>query len=202
MTEKERMLSGSLYRADAPELQEDSRICKQLLQRFNQLAGTDLPEQKAILRRLLGHLGTDVSICPPFHCDYGCHIYIGDRVYINYELIVLDVCPVIIGDDVLIGPRVNLLAASHPIDPLVRSSGLECGAPIRIEARAWLGGNVTVNPGVTIGADSVVGSGSVVTRDIPAGVIAAGNPCRVLRPISEEDRAYWAQKRREYEAFG
>ena len=121
-------------------------------------------------------------------------------MYINYELIVLDVCDVIIGDDVLIGPRVSLLAATHPIDPEVRAAGLELGAPIRIGDRVWLGGGVIVNPGVTIGADSVIGSGSVVTRDIPAGMVAVGNPCRVLRPITQADRDHWARLRAEYEA--
>lgn len=199
MTEKERMLSGALYRADSPELRTESQRCKELLHRFNQLEGASIQEQETVLRQLLGRFGTDSRLCPPFRCDYGCHIYVGDRVYINYDLIVLDVCDVVIGDDVLIGPRVSLLAASHPIDPLIRSSGLEYGAPIQIEARVWLGGSVTVNPGVTIGEGSIIGSGSVVTRDIPAGVIAAGNPCRVLRPITGEDRAYWEQKRHEYE---
>ncbi len=201
MTEKERMLSGVLYRADDPELRADSRRCKELLRRFNELAGTAPEEQKQILRQLLGRLGEDSTIVAPLHCDYGCHTYLGNRVYINYDLIVLDVCDVVIGDDVLIGPRVSLLAASHPIDPEVRASGLEYGAPIRIGDRVWLGGGVTVNPGVTIGSDSVIGSGSVVTRDIPSGVIAAGNPCRVLRPISDQDKARWRGQRLEYENF-
>ena len=163
------------------------------------MAGTAPEEQKQILRQLLGRMGEDSTIVAPLHCDYGCHTYLGDRVYINYDLIVLDVCDVVIGDDVLIGPRVSLLAASHPIDPEVRASGLEYGAPIRIGDRVWLGGGVTVNPGVTIGSDSVIGSGSVVTRDIPSGVIAAGNPCRVLRPISDQDKACWRGQQLEYE---
>ena len=200
MTEKERMLSGALYRASDPELAADSAKCKSLLLRYNQTTRAQQHHRDAILRDLLGQAGDRLYIEPPFHCDYGCHIYTGDRVYINCELIVLDVCDVIIGDDVLIGPRVSLLAATHPIDPEVRTEGLELGAPIRIGDRAWLGGGVIVNPGVTIGADSVIGSGSVVTRDIPAGVVAVGNPCRVLRPISQADRDHWARLRAEYEA--
>lgn len=200
MTEKERMLSGALYRANDPELVSDNARCKSLLIRYNQTTRAQLRHREDILHALLGRAGDDLYIEPPFHCDYGIHIYTGDRVYVNYDLIVLDVCDVVIGDDVLIGPRVSLLAATHPIDPVVRTAGLELGAPIHIGDRVWLGGGVIVNPGVTIGADSVIGSGSVVVHDIPAGVVAAGNPCRVLRPISNEDRAYWTRLRAEYEA--
>ena len=200
MTEQERMRSGALYRADAPELSADRARCRALLARYNQTAPEQSGERARLLRALLGRAGDGLYIEPPFRCDYGRNIYVGSRVYVNYELIVLDVCDVTIGDDVLIGPRVSLLAAAHPIDPETRASGLEYGAPIRIESRAWLGGGVIVNPGVTIGADSVVGSGAVVTRDIPPGTVAAGNPCRVLRPITQADRDHWARLRAEYEA--
>lgn len=197
MTEQERMLSGGLYLADDPELLAARRRCRDLLYHYNQTPW-DKPKQRAsILRALLGGMGEGVFVEPPFRCDYGRNLYLGDRVYVNFDLIVLDVCPVTVGDDALIGPRVSLLAAGHPTDPEVRASGLEYGSPIAIGRRVWLGGGVIVNPGATIGDDSVIGSGSVVTRDIPAGVVAAGNPCRVLRPIGEADRALWARKRRE-----
>lgn len=199
MTQHERMLAGQLYRASDPELLAASRRARELTRRFNQTAGDQRQEREHLLQALLGSVGEQLYIEPPFYCDYGSHISIGDRFYANFDCIILDVCPIIIGDDVLFGPRVSLLSASHPIDSQVRASGLECGMPITIGDRVWLGGGVIVNPGVTIGSDTIVGSGAVVTKNVPSGVIAVGNPCRVLRPITEEDRAFWTEKRIEYE---
>ena len=128
---------------------------------------------------------------PPFRCDYGFHIFLGSGFYANYDCIILDVCPVTIGERVLLGPRVGIYTAAHPLDAAVRATGAEYGAPVTIGDDVWVGGNAVICPGVTIGTGSVIGAGSVVTRDIPPGVVAAGNPCRVLRPIGPADREKW-----------
>ena len=134
-----------------------------------------------------------------FHCDYGCHIHVGEDFYANYDCTIIDVCEVRIGDNVFLAPKVGIYTAGHPIDAGVRNSGLEFGAPVTIGDNVWIGGNAVINPGVTIGSNVVIGSGSVVTKDIPDNVIAVGNPCRVLREITREDRDYWEEKKREYE---
>lgn len=146
------------------------------------------PEARAaLLRGLLGGTGRTFRIEPPFRCDYGSHIYLGENFYANYELIVLDQCDVRFGDNVMLGPRVSLFSAGHPLDADIRNAGLEYGKPITVGSNVWMGGCVTVNGGVTIGDNVVIGSGSVVTHDIPSNVIAAGNPCRVLRPLTDTD---------------
>ena len=141
-----------------------------------------------------------MMIEPPFRCDYGSNILIGDNFYANFDCIILDVCPVTIGDNVLFGPRVCLFTASHPVDPSGRSSGLEFGKPISIGNDVWIGGGALINPGVTIGNASIIGAGAVVTRDIPDHVIAAGNPCRVVRPVTGEDRAQWEAMAAQYQS--
>ena len=189
MTEKERMLAGKLYRAGGPELQADNARKLALLRKIN---GTDEPAQvRALFRELLGSVGEDFWIQPTFYCDYGSHIYIGEHFYANYGCVMLDVCDIRIGDNVFLAPYVSVFTAAHPIDAGVRNSGLEYGKPVTIGSSVWIGGNTVINPGGTVGDNVVIGSGSVVTRDIPPGVVAAGNPCRVLRPITEEDKAYW-----------
>lgn len=200
MTEQENMLTGRLYDAGDPELSAARDRAKRLTWRYNQLDPTDWAGRTAILRQLLGHLGEDSWIEPSFRCDYGAQISIGDHVFANYDCIFLDVAPITIGDHVLLGPRACLYTAGHPTVPEVRDTGLEYGLPITIEDSVWIGGSTTILPGVTIGRGSVVAAGSVVTQDIPAGVIAAGDPCRVLRPLTEADRAKWEARRREYEA--
>lgn len=200
MTERENMLTGKLYDAGDPELSAARDRAKQLTWRYNQLDPTDWAGRTAILRQLLAHLGGDSWIEPSFRCDYGTQISIGDSFFANYDCIFLDVAPITIGDHVLFGPRVCLYTAGHPTVPAIRDTGLEYGLPITIEDSVWIGGSTTILPGVTVGRGSVVAAGSVVTRDIPAGVIAAGNPCRVLRPLTEADYAKWESQRREYEA--
>ena len=201
MTERERMLAGRLYIARGEEIGADFMRARKLVEAFNRAGCDDFEGRDALLRELLGAFGEGGAIVPPFHCDYGKHIFIGKRFMANYDCIMLDVCPITIGDDVLFGPRVGLYAAAHPIDAGVRREGLEYGAPIVIGNGVWLGGNVVVNPGVTIGDGAVIGSGSVVTRDIPANVVAAGVPCRVLREIGDADRDYWRSLRDEYRAW-
>lgn len=200
MTEKERMLAGRLYIAQGEELARESKRAKRLTRQFNLTSEEELGKRLEILRDLLGSAGNNIYIEPPFRCDYGSHIYIGDNFYANYDCIIIDVCDVKIGMNVFFGPRVCLYTAGHPLDAEVRNTLLEFGKPITIGDSVWIGGNTVVNPGVTIGSQVVIGSGSVLTKDIPAGVIAVGNPCRVLREINDADRAYWQKLQLEYHA--
>lgn len=187
-TMKERMLAGELYRAADPELEADHARAQALLERFNATTHEEADERRALLRELLGSVGDGVEIKPPFRCDYGTNISLGAGTFVNYDCVVLDVVDVRVGANCQIGPRVQLLAAEHPVDPVARRAGWESGAPIRLGDNVWLGGGVIVCPGVAIGDDTVVGAGAVVTRDLPAGVVAAGVPARVLRSITEGDR--------------
>ena len=148
-----------------------------------------------LIRNLLGKTGKSVHVEAPFYCDYGFNIQVGENFYSNFNLTILDVNQVIIGDNVMFAPNVSIYTAGHPIHPDSRNSGYEYGIPVRIGNNVWLGGNVVVVPGVTIGNDVVVGAGSVVTRDLPDRVIAAGNPCRVIREITEADRKYYFRDR-------
>ena len=195
MTERERMLSGQLYDAGDETLTAARGRAKRLTWRYHQLDPTDWDSRTHILQELLGQLGEDSWIEPPFRCDYGTQISIGDHFFANYDCIFLDVAPITIGNRVMFGPRVCLYTAGHPLDAATRNTGLEFGKPIAIGDDVWLGGNVVVLPGVTIGAGTVVAAGSVVKRDLPPHVLAAGNPCQVLRSITEADRLKWeAQK--------
>lgn len=198
MTEQERMVTGRLYYPGDEVLSKARDRAKRLTWRYNQLDPTDWEGRTALLRELLGHLGEDSWIEPSFRCDYGVNITVGDGVFVNYDCIFLDVAPITIGSRVLIAPRVCLYTAGHPTDAQVRSTGLEFGLPITIGDDAWIGGSAVILPGVTIGAGSIIAAGSVVTKDIPAGVIAAGNPCRVLREITDEDHLKWEAARQEY----
>ena len=184
---RERMLRGELYIAeDAENAAEFGRV-QELLARFNGAEPGAWDERDALLRAMLRHVGEGVVVRPPFFCEYG-NVSIGDRTFVNVDAIVLDVAPVTIGAACQIATRVQLLTATHPIDPGPRRAGWEYAEPIAIADNVWLGGGVIVCPGVTIGQDTVVGAGAVVTRDLPAGVVAAGVPARVLREIGDEDR--------------
>ena len=198
MTEKERMLAGKLYRADDEELRREDLRKWRLIQAINR--STDPNRVRAWFRELLGSIGEDFWIQPDFYCDYGSYIHIGEHFYANYGCVMLDGGGITIGDNVFLAPRVSIYTAAHPIDAGVRNSELEYCKPVRIGSSVWIGGNVVINPGVTVGDDVVIGSGSVVTKDIPAHVIAAGNPCRVLRPITEKDKRYWEEQAAEYGA--
>ena len=200
MTEQERMLAGRLYNAGDPDLTAARDRAKRLCWRYNQMDPADYAGRTDLLRELLGQLGENSWIEQPFHCDYGAQISLGDQVFINYDCIFLDVAQITIGRRVLIAPRVGLYTAGHPTAPEARANDLEYGRPIVIQDDVWLGGNTVVLPGVTIGAGTVVAAGSVVTRDLPAGVLAAGNPCRVVRELSEADRARWMAQVQAYQA--
>ena len=184
---RDRMLRGELYIADDPENAAELGHVQELLARFNGAAPGAWDERDAILRDMLHDVGEGVVVRPPFFCEYG-NVRIGDRTFVNVEAIVLDVAPVTIGASCQIATRVQLLTATHPIDPEPRRVGWEYGEPITIADNVWLGGGVIVCPGVTIGQDTVVGAGAVVTKDLPDGVVAAGVPARVLREIGDQDR--------------
>jgi len=198
MTDKEKMLSGKLYSAACPELTALRKRARLLMQEFNRTTEHEREKRPKILRELLGSFGENGRINPTFLCDYGSNIFIGDDFYANYDCLILDVCRVTIGNHVLLAPRVCIFTAEHPLDAGVRGTGLESGRPITIGDNVWIGGNAVINPGVTIGRNTVIGSGSVVTKNMPENVIAVGNPCRVLREITEEDKRYWKRLRNEY----
>ncbi|HJR96020.1 MAG TPA: sugar O-acetyltransferase [Gaiellaceae bacterium] len=182
---KERMLRGELYLADDPELAADSARAQALLERYNATTHAEQAERDRLLRELLGEVGEGVVVKPPFRCDYGLHVAIGARTFVNYGCVMLDVVPIRIGAACQIATNVQLLAATHPLDPAPRRDGWEYGEPIAIGDNVWLGGGVIVCPGVTIGDETVVGAGAVVTRDLPARVVAVGNPARVLRELGD-----------------
>jgi maltose O-acetyltransferase len=178
-SQRERMLAGELYIADDPELAAESRRARGLCDDYNRGEG----DGRAILHELLAGFGEGSEIRPPFYCDYGYQIRIGARVFANFGLVALDVAAITIGDDVQFGPNVQLLTPTHPTDAGLRRAKWEAARPITIGANAWLGGGAIVLPGVSIGEDTVVGAGAVVTRDLPAGVVALGNPARVTRSL-------------------
>jgi maltose O-acetyltransferase len=181
---KERMLRGELYLADDPELIAGRARAQALLEHFNATPHAESGERGRLLRELLGEVGDGVVVMPTFRCDYGSNISIGDRTFVNYDCVMLDVAPIRIGAACQIATRVQLLTATHPVDPEPRREGWEYGLPITLADNVWLGGGVIVCPGVTIGADTVIGAGSVVTRDLPAGVVAFGAPAVVHRELA------------------
>ena len=183
MSEREKMLRGELYVAADPELVAARVRARRLFARLNASEPDDDVGRRALLHELLGAFGRESWIEPPFYCDYGTQIRLGEGVFVNFGAVFLDPAAITIGDQAQLGPNVQLLTADHPRDAATRSAGPELARPIAIGARVWLGGGVIVCPGVAIGADSTIGAGSVVIRDIPAGVVAAGNPCRVLRHL-------------------
>jgi maltose O-acetyltransferase len=185
---KERMLRGELYIAGDPELAADHARAQALLERFNTAPHDAHDERDGLIRELFAEVGEGVIVKPPLRCDYGLYVSIGERAFVNYGCVMLDVQPIRIGAFCQIATNVQLLTATHPIDPEPRRLGWEFGEPITIGDNVWLGGGVIVCPGVTIGDDTVVGAGAVVTRDLPSGVVAVGNPARPLREIGEGDR--------------
>ena len=198
MTEKELMLSEHLYIADDEELARD----------HSERKAPDPPDQYSHGRRcqrtdgalppVIRHVGERFWVEPPFRTDYGCHTYIGEDFYANYDCIFIDVAEIHIGNNVMFGPRVCIFTAGHPIDPVIRNSKFEYGKEVHIGDNVWIGGNTVINPGVTIGNNVVIGSGSVVTKNIPDNVVAAGSPCRVIRAITDADRTYWVQEAAKY----
>lgn len=195
MNQKERMLSGLPYKAWLDGLEDEREACKKKVHELNTLPPEDRDRIPEILKELFGKTGEEVWLEPPFRCDYGWNIEVGENFFANYNLTVLDVGKVTIGDNAVIAPNVSIYTAGHPVHPESRNSGYEWGLPVTIGNNVWIGGNVVILPDVTIGDNVVIGAGSVVTKDIPDNVIAAGNPCRVVRKITEEDRKYYYRDR-------
>lgn len=181
------------YVADEEVLQEMQR-CREILQRLNHGDCGDFETIGKIVKELLGK-SENAFINPPFYCDYGTHIEVGKNFFANYNCTIIDVAKVKIGDNCQLAPNVAIYTAGHPIHPVSRNSGYEYGVEVTIGDNVWIGGNTVVVPGVHIGSNSVIGAGSVVTKDIPEWVIAAGNPCRVLKEITEEDKKYYFKNR-------
>jgi maltose O-acetyltransferase len=183
-SEKEKMLAGEMYDATDSELVAERRQARDLCQSLNQSKDGEQLLRERIIEELFGSTGGSTWIEPPFHCDYGSNITLGEKVYFNFNCVILDPAPVIIGDNVLLGPAVQLYTAKHPIDAMERRAGLESAEPIEIGSDVWIGGGAIICPGVRVGARSVIGAGSVVTRDVPEDAVVAGNPCRVIRRLN------------------
>lgn len=182
-TEREKMLAGELYCAGDPELVSLRQRARRLTREFNQSSGEDIPARVAILKELFGATGARIEIEPPFHCDYGSHIYVGDNFYMNFDCVILDCARVEIGANVVCGPKVQIYTATHPLAAEERIRGPEFAKPVRIGNNVWLGGGAIICPGVSIGDNTTIAAGSVVTKDVPADVLAGGNPCRVIRKL-------------------
>lgn len=191
MNQKERMLAGLPYKAWMDGLEEERTNNKKKIYEYNQLPPEEWDRQTELLKTILGKTGENVHIEAPFHCDYGYNIEVGENFFANYNLIILDVGKVKIGANAQIAPNVSIYTAGHPVHPDSRNSGYEYGIPVTIGDNVWIGGNTCIMPGVTIGNNVVIGGGSVVTKDIPDNMIAVGNPCKVIREITEADRDYY-----------
>lgn len=185
MTQKERMLSELPYKAWMDGLSDERAAAKRLVYEYNRLHPDENARRDRLIRELIGTCGKEIYIEAPFRCDYGSNIEVGENFYSNYNLTILDVAKVKIGSNVMFAPNVSVYTAGHPLHPGSRNSGYEYGISVTIGDNVWVGGNVVINPGVHIGNNAVIGSGSVVTKDIPANALAAGNPCRVIRMITE-----------------
>lgn len=196
MNQKERMVANLPYKAWLDGLSELRLENKKKIYAFNHLPPDQWADTPKLLKSILGKCGERVHIEAPFHCDYGKNIEVGENFFANYHFVVLDVGKVTIGDNVMIAPNVSIYTAGHPVHPQARNSGYEYGIDVTIGSNVWIGGSVTILPGVHIGDNTVIGAGSVVTKDIPDNMIAAGNPCRVIRTITDEDMHFYYKDRR------
>lgn len=190
-TEKEKMISEKPFKAFDKELSEERAIAKELLFDLNSARPKEFAKKNELLKKLIGKTPKSFYIEPPFYCDYGYNIEIGNKFYSNTNLTILDCAKVSIGDNVFIGPNVGIYTVSHPIHHEPRNKYFEIAKPVVIGNNVWIGGSVVINPGVTIGDNSVIGSGSVVTKNVPKNVVATGNPCNTLRKITEADKSYF-----------
>ena len=187
MTELEKLKNHQFYNCDSEEIHKQCEYVKDQLFEYNRLRPSDRQERERLLRQIFGSLGKSPWIESPFQCDLGITSHIGDNFYVNHNCVFLDFGGLTIGDNVRIGPNTGIYTPQHAFDPKLRAEGYEISKPVVIGDNVWIGGSVSILGGVTIGENSIIGAGSVVTRDIPANVIAAGNPCRVLREMTEED---------------
>jgi maltose O-acetyltransferase len=195
MNQKERMLNELPYKSWLDGLPEERKAVRVKIREYNMLEPGDRDSRNDLIREILGKTGKELFIEVPFRCDYGYNIEVGENFYANFNLVILDVAKVKIGDNVMMAPNVAIYTAGHPVHPVSRNSGYEYGIPITIGNNVWIGGNVVINPGVNIGENVIIGAGSVVTKDIPANMIAVGNPCRSIKEITEEDRKYYYKDR-------
>ncbi len=188
----QRMSNGQLYYSDDPQLGKEQALYRDKLFAFNQLPPSQYAQKQALLNEMFAEIGEDCYLETPFHANWGGkNVYFGHHVYANFNLTLVDDCPIRVGNYVMFGPNVTLSAGTHPINPELRKKQAQYNLPITIEDNVWFGAGCIVMPGVTIGENSVIGAGSVVTKNIPANVVAVGNPCRVLREITDHDRKYY-----------
>ena len=196
MTIREKMKNGMLYRDVGEGLEDERKRCQELLYDYNHTRPSEETKRKDLLKELLGDMGENIYIEPPVHMAYGTNVHIGEGFYANFNLVIVDDIDVYIGDNVMIAPNVTITPTGHPVDAELRRYGTQFSIPVRIGNDVWIGSNAVILPGITIGNNSVIGAGSVVTKDIPENVVAVGNPCRVLRKINERDKEYYYKNRR------
>ena len=195
MNVKERMASGKIYFCTDEELMKEQTACLEILYDFNATRPTESDKRAAILKRLFAEVGENCYIEPPLHANWGKHTHFGNNVYANFNLTLVDDADIYVGDSVMFGPNVTVATAGHPVEPSLRRKVAQFNIPLKIGNNVWIGAGAVILRGITIGDDSVIGAGSVVTKDIPSGVVAAGNPCRILREIGERDRLYYYKNR-------
>jgi len=183
MTEKEKMIKGEMYLADDEVLVTERLNARRLFRKFNSTLETELEKRTEILKELFGEVAGKIYIEPTFKCDYGYNIKVGENFYANYDCVMLDVCPITIGNNVFLAPGVHIYTATHPLDPIERNSGYEYGKPVKIGDNVWLGGRAVICPGVTIGNNVVVAAGAVVTKDVPNNVVVGGNPAKIIKKL-------------------
>ncbi len=194
LSEKKKMISGQPYKANDTELIQERLTIREILYDFNHTRPAESNKAQILIRKIFGQVGKNCFVEPDFKCDYGYNITVGDNFYANFNCIILDCAKVTIGNNVFFAPNVNIYTAGHPIHQDLRLQEIEYAFPVTIGNNVWIGGNVVINPNITIGDNVVIGSGSVVTKDIPKNVIAAGNPCKVVREITDEDKKYYFKK--------
>lgn len=196
MNAKERMKSGKIYFCTDEELAKEQLRRLDRLYDFNQTRPSEMPKRMALLKEILAEVGESCYVEPPLHANWGCHTHFGNNVYANFNLTLVDDTDIYVGDGVLFGPNVVVAVAGHPVDPDLRRKVAQFNLPVHIGNNVWIGAGAIILPGIAIGDNSVIGAGSVVTKDVPANVVAVGNPCRVLREIGEHDREYYWRDRK------
>ena len=197
MSMKDRLHTGELYLPDDGEIMKEQVGCLELLYDFNATRPSEMEKRTELLKKMFAEIGEGCYIEPPFHANWGGHnVHFGSHVYANFNLTVVDDTHIYVGDHTMIGPNVTIATGGHPVLPALRERGMQYNMPVRIGKNCWIGAGALVMPGVTIGDNSIIGAGSVVTRDIPANVVAVGNPCRVMREIGERDREFYCRDRK------
>ncbi|MEE1037092.1 MAG: sugar O-acetyltransferase [Oscillospiraceae bacterium] len=197
MTEREKIHSGDIYQPNDPQIMAEQVVYLDMLKEYNAISHLEQDKRDAMLKRMFAEIGEGCYVETPFHANWGGHhVHFGKNIYANFNLTLVDDTHIYVGDYSMFGPNVTIATAGHPIDPELRRQGLQYNMPVHIGKNCWLGAGVIVMPGVTIGDNTVIGAGSIVTRDIPSGVVAVGNPCRVLREVGEHDREYYFRDRK------